>query len=28
VVAQVTSVLVDGQFQARIELPDDAWDDW
>ena len=28
VTAQVTSVLVDGQFQARIELPGDAWDDW
>ena len=28
VTAQVMSVLVDGQFQARIELPEDAWDDW
>ena len=28
--SRVLQVLVDGQFQARIELPDgsDAWDDW
>ena len=28
--SRVLQVLIDGQFQARIELPDgsDAWDDW